>query len=652
MDLYQSRLTQDDLKDMIIKYKIPHDLHPRLPSKEFVMFKLPDDAIGIYHRMIDFSGVRIPFSLFLLALIKHYRVHFSQLGPLGLNKGADGNVMGIHDFLCLSEWTGFEVQEEPHHDIRPTLQRLPFYYTYPAAVNVVILDPTPEDHPMGTPSAKILAKAEASQKRKASTSGATSSHVAKRTRFALAQSSSSTTRPSLFVGNSDDESDDVDACVEIPFVTPIRSAAVIPSSGNQGGSSVAPAAEGPGTRDSRGKGIMVDDVVAPPVGVSPPRPSFGPASSFRDVSEDAIHTYFFPFYVGPYYDVYPEGGVAGNCEFTRKEWDAPYRPTFGVLTKEVFKDLVVYKMVVDQFPIPRERVRVETLSEDQLTEKMSVLHCMICLMVVSSWLGIMVFSSLIMSLWLQRQVAGLSDKLSSSDAAFAKSKAKGKERKNKIKSLTKNLDQLNAEVTRLFTALNQATVPEAEKEEEILRLKATPLEFASFFRGQFQGLVLKFLDSDKFSRVQGELLSLAVSAGFERGLSMHRTKDEFTAVLKKMVHFVLVHRLVWLLASRDARVSPPIAKESIVTPASESLELPANVFLTSSAIASEQNEDAFVQGTSHVLDDVAEVTTVGSGRVSSSPTNVVVALSVGEKGDGSLLSSTADEEAAANPSRV
>ncbi|GJU83168.1 RNA-directed DNA polymerase, eukaryota [Tanacetum coccineum] len=86
MDLYHSRLTQDDLNDLIIKYKIPRDLHPRLPSEEFMMSELQDDAIGIYHWIFDFSSVRIPFSSFLLALIKHYRVHFSQLGPLGLNK--------------------------------------------------------------------------------------------------------------------------------------------------------------------------------------------------------------------------------------------------------------------------------------------------------------------------------------------------------------------------------------------------------------------------------------------------------------------------------------------------------------------------------------------------------------------------------------
>ncbi|GKF77079.1 hypothetical protein Tco_0229549, partial [Tanacetum coccineum] len=108
----------------------------------------------------------------------------------------------------------------------------------------------------------------------------------------------------------------------------------------------------------------------------------------------------------------------------------------------------------------------------------------------------------------KKQVSRLNDKISTSDASFAKSKAKGEERKKKIKSLTKSLDNLHFEVARLSAALNQATILEAERDEEIL------------------------------CRVQGELLSLAASAGFERGLSMHRTKDEFVVVLKKMVNFM------------------------------------------------------------------------------------------------------------------
>ncbi|GKE35300.1 hypothetical protein Tco_1454622, partial [Tanacetum coccineum] len=438
---------------------------------------------------------------------------------------------------------------------------------------------------------------------------------------------------------SDDESDGDDACVEILLVTPIRSAAVIPSSGNHGGSSAAPAAEGPDTR-GMGNGIMVDDVTVPLVGVSLPRPSLGPTSSFRDVFGDVIHTDFFPFSDSPYYAAYPEGGVAGNYEFTREEWDAPYQLTFRVLTKDVFKDPVVCKTVVDQFPTAGEMVRFKALSEDQLTAKMSVLHCIMMSHggeILDRYRGLLQSHNEYIQSTDSRQVAGLNDKISSFDAAFSKSKAKGKERKKKIKSITKSLDQLNAE--------------------------ATPPEFASFFRGQFQDLVRKFLASDEFSRVQGELLSLVACAGFERGLSIHRTQDEFSVVLKKMAHFHAAEPLYIILqlkpeklarlanvpALMDARVSPPISKESTVTPVSESLELHANVIPISSAVASEENRE---WGISHVLDDVTEMNVVGSKRVFSSRTDVVVALSIGEKGDGSLLSYITGEEAAANPSRV
>nr|GEU69533.1 hypothetical protein [Tanacetum cinerariifolium] len=518
-----------------------------------------------------------------------------------------------------------EVQEEPHLDVR------------------------------------ILAKAEASQKRKASTSGATSSHVAKRTRSALAQSSGSTTRPSLFVDNSDNGSDDDDACVEILLVTLIRSAAVIPFLRNQSGSSTAPTAEGPSTRDSQGKGIMADDAAASSIGVSQPRPSSGHVPSFRDVSEDAIHTDFFLFPASPCYATYPEGSIARNYEFTREEWDASYRPTFGVLTKRVFNDPAVFKTVVDQFPTSGEMVRVESLPDDQLNTKMSVLHS-------------------------DSRLKGYKEKIASLIG--------GMERKKKIKSLTRSLDNLHAEVTRLSSDLNRATVLEAEKDEEILCLMATPL------------------------KVQCELLSLAASAGFERGLSMHWTKDEFAVVLKKMAHFVpaaqdrlaeasllvaqtnyafldkifkfSVEPLSVILqlepekfvrpanipTSRDDRVSPPIAKESTVTPAFESLELSANVVLSPFVVAFEQNEEwvntmvdgpgvemtdgaaysksggVFMQGISHVLYDVAEVSMVGSGHVSLGLTDVVVVLFAGEKGDSSLNSFATDEEAIANLSRL
>ncbi|GJW14638.1 hypothetical protein Tco_0018771 [Tanacetum coccineum] len=397
-------------------------------------------------------------------------------------RGADGN----------GTRAGVEVEEEPHLDVRSTLKKLPFYCTPPTIADAVILDPTPEDLVVGNHSSKILAKAEASQKR---TFGATLSHVAKRTRFALAQSSSSTTRPSLFVGDSDDESDgDDDAYDEIPLVTPLRTAAVIPFSGNQGRSSNAHAAEGSnqGGQDrdptwdcfclckieivrsnqdhSLGKGIMADDATAPFVGASLPRPSSEPIPSFRD------------------------------------EWDAPYRPTFGVLTKEVLKDPAICKTM---------------------------------------------------------------------------SKAKGKERKKKIKSLTKSLDNLHAEVARLSTTLNQATMLKAEKDEEILHLKSTPSDV-----------------------VQGEILSLAASDGFKHGLSLLKPPP-------LLLELIMPFSTRFL---RDARVSSPITKELTVTPASKYLELSTNVDLTPYVVASEHNEE---MGISVTLEDAMELVLIGLGCASA-----------------------------------
>ncbi|GKB87981.1 hypothetical protein Tco_0960253 [Tanacetum coccineum] len=132
-------------------------------------------------------------------------------------------------------------------------------------------------------------------------------------------------------------------------------------------------------------------------------------------------------------------------------------------------------------------------------------------------------------------------------------------------------------------------------------------------------------------------------------------------------------------ALRDSRVSPPLVKRSTVTPTFESLELPSNVILASSTAALEPNKEwvytmvdgqdivltdgvvnaklgsAFMQGVSYIVDDAvdaAELTLIGLVHVSSGPSDVVVALYAGEKGDGSMLSSTADEEAATTPSRV
>ncbi|GJW40315.1 putative reverse transcriptase domain-containing protein [Tanacetum coccineum] len=79
-------LTKDSLETLVNTYRIPLDLHPHLPDPDLSMDILPNDAIGIYTQFLRFSKVRIPFSTFLLSVLKYFNVHISQLVPLGLNK--------------------------------------------------------------------------------------------------------------------------------------------------------------------------------------------------------------------------------------------------------------------------------------------------------------------------------------------------------------------------------------------------------------------------------------------------------------------------------------------------------------------------------------------------------------------------------------
>nr|GEU84384.1 hypothetical protein [Tanacetum cinerariifolium] len=491
------------------------------------MSELPDDAIRVYHGMFKFSGVQIPFSTFLFLIIKYYKVHFSPLGHPRLNKVAtfevlyrnsssaiddlkppagsysqhDGHRLSAHivqlrdipeEVLILSglSWVwksqtrylvikGFggngtrgnsssaiddlkpPAGSYSQHDGHRLSAHIVQLRDIPEEVLIlsglswvwksqtrylvikgfggndsVISDPTLEDHATGTHSAKVIAKAEASKERKASLFGAAPSHVAKRTRSAIAQSPGSTTRSNLFADNTDVESnDDEDACVGIPLLPQsIRLLLFLPEGTRTGFlfllllKLLAP------------KAIMTKATNASPRGDGRSRSSVG--------------------------------------------HDASHQPTLTILTKEVFKDPAVCKTVVDQFPTLRGKLLARYRGLLKTHHEYS------------------------------QSVADLNDKLSSSDAAFVKAKAKS--------------------------------------------------------------LVRKFLASDEFSRVQCELLSLAINAGFERGLSVDLTQGKF-----------------------DAR-------------------------------------GYFMQGVSHTIgEDVGSSLAQGPECVSFGPNDVVVALIVGEKDSGS-----------------
>ncbi|GKC89883.1 hypothetical protein Tco_1150532 [Tanacetum coccineum] len=201
IDVFTSSLTQTNLNDLIRKYNIPRDFHPRLPPSGLVMCELPNDTIWIYHH----SVITDPKS--------------------------PGGSYSQTDVRRLSTYV-VKLRDMPKG-------RLLFYLTPPAAVDITIRAPTLEDLAVATPRTKVT----------------------KHTIPATAHSSGISTRPQLFDENNrdDEESDnDGDACVEIPLITHIRSATTIPIRGKQSEGSVPSDAEGFSNRDPSGDAIGKD----------------------------------------------------------------------------------------------------------------------------------------------------------------------------------------------------------------------------------------------------------------------------------------------------------------------------------------------------------------------------------------------------------
>ncbi|GJU80732.1 hypothetical protein Tco_1283097 [Tanacetum coccineum] len=198
-------LFKNDLKDLVKTYCIPQDLHPRLPDPGFTMDRLPGDAIDIYTEFLWFFGICIPVSTFLLSVLKYFKVHISQLVPLGLNKvvsfevvcrdldiaptvtlfcvfqclckqevwfsfskchntedvcmddgpskpriskngqGLMTMLMSIYDFMTLPSWSDAQVVEESHNLSSSLLYHVSSHTTAPAAEGAMISLPTADE---------------------------------------------------------------------------------------------------------------------------------------------------------------------------------------------------------------------------------------------------------------------------------------------------------------------------------------------------------------------------------------------------------------------------------------------------------------------------------------------------------------------------
>ncbi|GJV87373.1 hypothetical protein Tco_1531311 [Tanacetum coccineum] len=323
-------------------------------------------------------------------------------------------------------------------------------------------------------------------------------------------------------------------------------------------------------------------------------------------------------------------------------------------------------------------VLIKALTDDQLTEKMSVLHC---LMMSHGGDLLARYRGLLKS---HHDFAQSADsRLKSLQERYAT--FQGLE--SQVSGFQKQVVDLNGKLSSSDAALNQATVLKAGKDAEILQLKASPLEFASLFGLKEELAVVLNKVSRLVPGVQGRLAKaypLVASTAYPLVAStdypfLNKVSDHVAhplSVILQLEPKKLAH-LGGVLAPKDTRFSPPIAKESTVAPVSSSLELPSNDDPFSSVAALRQNEEwvnamvdmpdskmangvvndklgyIFMQGVSHTIgEDVGSSLAYGPERASFGPNDVVVALSIGEKDNGSLSSPSAAEEDVASPSRV
>ena len=81
-----SKTFPSDVLALAQAFGVPLDLHPRVPPKGITMDQLLADAIGLYVEYFFEGGLNVPFSTFLLGVLQYFKVHISQLVPLGLHR--------------------------------------------------------------------------------------------------------------------------------------------------------------------------------------------------------------------------------------------------------------------------------------------------------------------------------------------------------------------------------------------------------------------------------------------------------------------------------------------------------------------------------------------------------------------------------------
>ncbi|GJR98462.1 hypothetical protein Tco_0270636 [Tanacetum coccineum] len=313
-------LSKNDLKDLVKTYRVPLNLHPRLPDPEFTMNRLPVDAIDdLPSDGYDRNDVqRLCARLICLREMKEE--------------------MSIYDFMTLPSWSDAKIVEESHHLFLPLLERVPLHTTASVTEGAIIPLPTPDE---------IVASLPDSCLSKKSRGPSLVSRPSKKRKLQ---------RRASEAGYGTLELDPPKGCFDLTprlgkRLVAASSAAVVSASELTHARTLAPAS-------TSGRSLSLGGaVVSGRVGKSRAevmrrqmdsldclaRSALARDAEYGQILYDDFGTAtrgeeidltLFPLAPGPYRMPYPYEGVSSPL-YTREEWDGPYAPESNILTESL-----------------------------------------------------------------------------------------------------------------------------------------------------------------------------------------------------------------------------------------------------------------------------------------------------------------------------
>ncbi|KAM0013958.1 hypothetical protein Hdeb2414_s0040g00736211 [Helianthus debilis subsp. tardiflorus] len=116
-----SVLSQRQLDKLVQDYHIPSDLHLALSTKDKTIYPFLPGKFPLYTRVCYFANYRVPFTKFLIKVLRFFWVHLCQVNPFGLsrvnhfeiscralNQKLDLNVFRyFYEFITASDWYTF-----------------------------------------------------------------------------------------------------------------------------------------------------------------------------------------------------------------------------------------------------------------------------------------------------------------------------------------------------------------------------------------------------------------------------------------------------------------------------------------------------------------------------------------------------------------